>query len=370
MRGRRDDRDRRAGGRPRRLHGDRRDAEHRAAARRPGGRRVGARRGCRDRRATCTRRAASPKGRAGQRARADGRALRARRADLHRRRRAASADAGSCARALEYAASLPGAVIAQHAEDAALAGGGHMHEGEWSSRLGIPGRPAAAEDTIVARDCILAATHRRARALPAPVDRRRGRARCAPRRRAGSRSPPRPRRITSRSPTPRARRSTRSSRCNPPLRTRRRRRGGQGRAGRRHDRRHRDRSRAPRTEAKERPFEEAPPGMLGLETALALDAHRARRAGRAVARRRARARCRGGPAAIAGLADHGGPIAAGRRPRTSASSTRTQRWSRRRRRAREQGAQHAVRGPRRSPAGCATRSCEGRRSSSTARRCR
>ena len=31
-----------------------------------------------------------------------------------------------------------------------------MHEGAWSSRLGIPGRPAAAEDVIVARDLILA----------------------------------------------------------------------------------------------------------------------------------------------------------------------------------------------------------------------
>ena len=32
-----------------------------------------------------------------------------------------------------------------------------MHEGEWSSRLGIPGRPAEAEITIVARDLALAA---------------------------------------------------------------------------------------------------------------------------------------------------------------------------------------------------------------------
>ena len=38
----------------------------------------------------------------------------------------------------------------------ALAGNGSMHEGAWSSRLGIPGRPAAAEDVIVARDLILA----------------------------------------------------------------------------------------------------------------------------------------------------------------------------------------------------------------------
>ena len=55
-------------------------------------------------------------------------------------------------RALEYASALIGAVVAQHAEDPALAEDGHMHEGEWSSRLGIPGRPAEAESVIVARD--------------------------------------------------------------------------------------------------------------------------------------------------------------------------------------------------------------------------
>jgi dihydroorotase len=60
-------------------------------------------------------------------------------------------------RAFEYASQLPGAVIAQHAEDPALVRGGHMHEGAWSARLGIPGRPATAESTIVARDLALAA---------------------------------------------------------------------------------------------------------------------------------------------------------------------------------------------------------------------
>ncbi len=66
------------------------------------------------------------------------------------------ADANVMRRALEYSRSLPGAVIAQHAEDPALVAGGHMHEGEWSARLGIPGRPAEAEITIVARDLELA----------------------------------------------------------------------------------------------------------------------------------------------------------------------------------------------------------------------
>jgi dihydroorotase len=66
------------------------------------------------------------------------------------------ADANVMRRAFEYALALPGAVIAQHAEDPDLVAGGHMHEGEWSAKLGIPGRPAEAESTIVARDLALA----------------------------------------------------------------------------------------------------------------------------------------------------------------------------------------------------------------------
>jgi dihydroorotase len=66
------------------------------------------------------------------------------------------ADANVMRRAFEYARALQGAVIAQHAEDPDLVAGGHMHEGEWSAKLGIPGRPAEAESTIVARDLALA----------------------------------------------------------------------------------------------------------------------------------------------------------------------------------------------------------------------
>ncbi len=64
-------------------------------------------------------------------------------------------DARLMRRALEYASDL-GVVLAQHCEDDALAAGGHMHEGEWSSRLGIPGAPAEAEEVMVARDLALA----------------------------------------------------------------------------------------------------------------------------------------------------------------------------------------------------------------------
>ncbi|MBV8302810.1 MAG: dihydroorotase [Acidimicrobiia bacterium] len=64
-------------------------------------------------------------------------------------------DARLMRRALEYASAL-GVRIAQHCEDGELADGGHMHEGDWSSRLGIPGIPAEAESMMVARDVALA----------------------------------------------------------------------------------------------------------------------------------------------------------------------------------------------------------------------
>ena len=50
--------------------------------------------------------------------------------------------AGLMRRALEYARGL-GVTLAQHCEDGALACGGAMHEGAWSSRLGIPGHAGA-----------------------------------------------------------------------------------------------------------------------------------------------------------------------------------------------------------------------------------
>jgi dihydroorotase len=58
-------------------------------------------------------------------------------------------------RAMEYATGL-GVTLAQHCEDDALCGGGHMHEGEWSARLGIAGQPSEAEELMVMRDIALA----------------------------------------------------------------------------------------------------------------------------------------------------------------------------------------------------------------------
>jgi dihydroorotase len=63
--------------------------------------------------------------------------------------------AGLMRRAMEYATGL-GVTLAQHCEDATLAGNGCMHEGAWSSRLGIPGMPAEAEVVMVGRDITLA----------------------------------------------------------------------------------------------------------------------------------------------------------------------------------------------------------------------
>jgi dihydroorotase len=58
-------------------------------------------------------------------------------------------------RALEYATALD-VVIAQHAEDPRMTKGAQAHEGAVAARLGLAGWPAAAEETIVARDCALA----------------------------------------------------------------------------------------------------------------------------------------------------------------------------------------------------------------------
>jgi dihydroorotase len=58
-------------------------------------------------------------------------------------------------RALEYTKAI-GGVIAQHAEEPRLTVGAQAHEGEQAARLGLAGWPAAAEEAIVARDCLLA----------------------------------------------------------------------------------------------------------------------------------------------------------------------------------------------------------------------
>src|ERR671916_964168 len=61
---------------------------------------------------------------------------------------------GLMRRALEYARGFDLTVM-DHCDDKTLAAGGVMHEGEWSLRLGLRGRPALAEESGAARDCAL-----------------------------------------------------------------------------------------------------------------------------------------------------------------------------------------------------------------------
>jgi dihydroorotase len=63
--------------------------------------------------------------------------------------------AGMLRRALQYQ-RLAGGLIALHEEDPTLSGSGAMHEGEVSALLGIAGIPSVSESTMVARDCALA----------------------------------------------------------------------------------------------------------------------------------------------------------------------------------------------------------------------
>ncbi len=63
--------------------------------------------------------------------------------------------AGLMRQALQYQ-RLAGGVLALHEEDPSLSGDGAMHEGETSALLGLAGIPSVSESTMVARDCALA----------------------------------------------------------------------------------------------------------------------------------------------------------------------------------------------------------------------
>jgi dihydroorotase len=217
------------------------------------------------------------------------------------------ADAGVMRRALEYSRALPGAVISQHAEDPALVSGGAMHEGEWSSRLGIPGRPAAAEEVIVARDLILVAltgahVHFQHVSTAGAVEL----VRSAKARGMNVTAEAAPHHFTltdaccaSFDPV---------FKVNPPLRAASDLAAIKaGLADGTIDVIATDHAPHP-TEAKERPFEEAPSGMLGLETALALVWDELVVPG-VLTPDQAFAALSWKGAAIAGLAHHGGPIA-------------------------------------------------------------
>ena len=63
--------------------------------------------------------------------------------------------AGLLRRAFQYARPL-GVPLALHCEDLTLSRGGHMHEGALSAELGVGGYPAIAESVMVARDLRIA----------------------------------------------------------------------------------------------------------------------------------------------------------------------------------------------------------------------
>jgi dihydroorotase len=68
-------------------------------------------------------------------------------------------DAGVLRQAIQYQ-RLSGGVLALHEEDRSLSGEGVMHEGDISALLGLAGIPSVSESTMIARDAELAAYER------------------------------------------------------------------------------------------------------------------------------------------------------------------------------------------------------------------
>jgi dihydroorotase len=65
-------------------------------------------------------------------------------------------DARVLRNALTYARAFEGVVIAEHCEEPTLVEGGQMHEGYHSYSLGLAGRPRESEEIVVARDLAIA----------------------------------------------------------------------------------------------------------------------------------------------------------------------------------------------------------------------
>ncbi len=214
--------------------------------------------------------------------------------------------AGLMRRAMEYASGL-GVLLAQHCEVTSLAQGGHMHEGEWSSRLGIGGVPAEAEELMVMRDIALC----RLTGAPVHFQHLSTRGSIAMVRAARQGGLPvtaeaAPHHFTLTDEACAGYDAT--FKVNPPLRplddvVAVREGLGDGAV----DAIATDH--APHTpDSKERPFDQAPPGMLGLETALSLALGELNLPIAQVV-----GLLSWQPAAIAGIQDtHGGPIAVGR----------------------------------------------------------
>ena len=169
--------------RARRVHRGGRDAEHDAGHRRRRGRRDGAARSAHGACATSRSSGCITDGRAGEQLAPMGEMAALGVRHLHRRRHRRRRTPASCAAPSSTRGAARRRSSPQHCEDDELAGGGHMHEGAWSSRLGIPGQPARGRGRDGgARHRARARSTGAPRALPPPVDGRRRSRWCAPRR--------------------------------------------------------------------------------------------------------------------------------------------------------------------------------------------
>jgi dihydroorotase len=212
-------------------------------------------------------------------------------------------------RAMEYGRDR-GVTLAQHCEVSELSRGTCMHEGEWSARLGLPGQPAEAEELMVMRDIALARlTGARVHLLHLSTA---GSVAMVAAARAGGLA------VTAEAAP---HHFTLTDECcagydanfkvHPPLRT------AADVSAVAHGLADDTISaiatdHAPHApEEKERPFDEAPPGMLGLEYALALAITQLVDAGPRMSMADVLARLSWQPAAIAGMERHGGPVAPG-----------------------------------------------------------
>jgi dihydroorotase len=211
--------------------------------------------------------------------------------------------------ALEYASAFD-VVMCQHAQDPGLSEGWQMHEGYYSALLGLTGMPSEAESIVVARDLALAGltggrlhvTHVSAAQSVELI--RQGKQRGL---RLSADVTPHHLSLLDESLVT----YDTSLRVNPPLRSAEDREALRaGLSDRVLDAVATDH--APHAaEDKEQEFDQAPPGTIGLETALAVILTELVEPGRlslgdAIDRLSAR------PAGILGLEEHGGPLTAGR----------------------------------------------------------
>jgi dihydroorotase len=211
-------------------------------------------------------------------------------------------------RAMEYSTGLD-MVLAQHCEVAALTAGAVMHEGRCCSELGLPGWPAVAEELMVHRDIELARlTGARIHVLHVSTARSVDLIRAAKTDGLAITAEATPHHLGLTDDALRGYDAT--FKVNPPLRT-----AADiealvaGLADGTIDAIATDHAPHP-ADHKERPLEDAPPGMLGLETALGVCLPILRAAGMSLVDLVGAMSWR--PASIAGLSRHGQPVEPGR----------------------------------------------------------